>query len=154
MPKIVQEEHNLSPGDEATSEASNQPTHNFMRRSGPNKCKVIATENYLRRPLEYNLFGKPVGEDSVGYNTYLGVIVREVVPITFATWHDVGNEFRDRLWTMIKDQIDVDEVDLTMLFGPERTGRVKVIRFGISPMIYNSVQQSGVLVQSLQEEVK
>ncbi|KAF6156476.1 hypothetical protein GIB67_011277 [Kingdonia uniflora] len=41
--------------------------------------------------------------DSVGYNIYLGIMVREVVLITFATWHDVGNKFRDRLWTMIKD---------------------------------------------------
>ncbi|KAF6142911.1 hypothetical protein GIB67_003867 [Kingdonia uniflora] len=146
--------------------------------------------------------GQPVGEYSVGYNRYLGVIVREVVPITFATRHDVGNEFSDRLWTMIKDwqerkvqkgkvidieddleqtlsncpedvpydqwevfaeqyttseykdQIDVGEVNLTVLFGPERTGRVKVIGFDISPMVCNSVQQSGVLLQSLQEEVK
>ncbi|KAF6152134.1 hypothetical protein GIB67_031456 [Kingdonia uniflora] len=31
VPEIVQEEQNLSPGEEATSEASNQPTHNFKR---------------------------------------------------------------------------------------------------------------------------
>ncbi|KAF6146226.1 hypothetical protein GIB67_011698 [Kingdonia uniflora] len=212
VPEIVQDEHNLSPGEYVISEASNQPTHNFKRRRKPNKCKIIATENYFRRPLECNLLGQPVGEDSVGYNTYLGVIVREVVPITFATWHDVGNEFRDMLWTMIKqkfivpdearklalmtmgkdwrehkvqkrketrrkyidvrknhklphacsrlgyprlehkmDQIDAGEVDLTVFFGP---GRVRVTGFGISPMVYNIVQQSGVLVQSLQEEVK
>ncbi|KAF6143535.1 hypothetical protein GIB67_029704 [Kingdonia uniflora] len=53
-----------------------------------------------------------------------------------------------------KDQIDAGEVDLTVLFGPECTGRVRVTGFGISLMVYNSIQQSGVLVQSLQEEVK
>ncbi|KAF6151475.1 hypothetical protein GIB67_016287 [Kingdonia uniflora] len=223
QPEIVQEEHNLSPGEKATSEASNQPTHNFKRRRAPNKCKVITTKNYLRRPLEHNLLGQPVGKDSVDYNTYLSVIVREVVSITFATWHDVGNEFRDRLWIMIKkvidieddleqalvncpedvpydqweifakqcttseyketrrkyievrkkhklphacsslgyprlvhkmDQIDAGEVDLTLLFDPEYIGRVRVTGFNISPMVYNSVQHSRVLVQSLQEEVK
>ncbi|KAF6176971.1 hypothetical protein GIB67_027771 [Kingdonia uniflora] len=72
VPEIVQEEHNLSPGEEATSEALNQPTHNFKRRRGLNKF-------------------------------------REVVPITFATWHDVGNKFRDRLWTMIKQKFIVPD---------------------------------------------
>ncbi|KAF6134398.1 hypothetical protein GIB67_005790 [Kingdonia uniflora] len=52
------------------------------------------------------------------------------------------------------DQIGACEVDLTVLFGPERTRRVRVTGFRISPMIYSSVQHSGVLVQSLQEEVK
>ncbi|KAF6173740.1 hypothetical protein GIB67_042908 [Kingdonia uniflora] len=91
----------------------------------------------------------------------------------------MGNEFRDRLWTMIKqkfivpdearkrtlmtmgkdwrehkvqkrkDQIDAGEVDLTVLFGPECTGRMRVTGFSISPMVYNSVQQSRVFVQSL-----
>ncbi|KAF6168411.1 hypothetical protein GIB67_004963 [Kingdonia uniflora] len=154
-------------------------------------------------------------------------------PIAFATWHDVGNEFRDMLWTMIKhkfivldearklalitmgkdwrehkvqkrkvidieddleqalvnchedetrrkhievrkkhklphacsrlgyphlkhkmDQIDAGKVDLTVLFSPERIGRIRVTGFDISPMVYNSIQHSGVLVQSLQEEVK
>ncbi|KAF6154408.1 hypothetical protein GIB67_028300 [Kingdonia uniflora] len=58
---------------------------------------------------------------------------------------------RGKYWV---DQIDAGEVDLTVLFGPERTGRVNVTGFDISPTVYNSVQQSGVLVQSLQEEVK
>ncbi|KAF6159283.1 hypothetical protein GIB67_032054 [Kingdonia uniflora] len=104
VPEIMQKEDNLNPGEEATSEASNQPTHNFKRRRGPNKCKVIATENYLRRPLEYNLLGQPVGEDSVGYNTYLGIIVKEVVPITFVTWHDVENEFRRQQKFIVPDE--------------------------------------------------
>ncbi|KAF6172460.1 hypothetical protein GIB67_006973 [Kingdonia uniflora] len=194
QPEIVQEEHNLSPGEEATSEASNQPTHNFKHRKGPNKCKIIATENYLRRPLEYNLLGQPVGEDSVGYNTYLGVIVREqkfIVPdearkLALMTmgkdWHehkvqkrkviDIEDDLEQALanypedvpcdqWEVFaeqcttseyKHQIDIGGVDLTVLFDPELTGRVRVTGFGISPMVYNSVQQSGVLVQSLQEE--
>ncbi|KAF6154273.1 hypothetical protein GIB67_026729, partial [Kingdonia uniflora] len=49
------------------------------------------------------------------------------------------------------DQIDVGEVNLTVLFGPERTGQVRVTGFDISPMVYNNVQHSGVLVKSLQE---
>ncbi|KAF6167831.1 hypothetical protein GIB67_027609 [Kingdonia uniflora] len=89
--EIVQEEHNLSPREEATSEALNQLTHNFKCRRGLNKCK---------------------------------------------------------------DQIDAGKVDLTVLFVPECTERVRVTGFGISPMVYNSVQHSGVLVQSLQEDVK
>ncbi|KAF6154382.1 hypothetical protein GIB67_003835, partial [Kingdonia uniflora] len=116
VPEIVQEEHNLSSEEETTSETSNQPVHNFKRRRGPDKCKVIATENNIRRPLEYNLLEQPVGEDS--------------------------------------DQINVGEVDLAVLFGHECTRRVRVTGFGISPMVYNSVQHSGVLLQSLQEVKK
>ncbi|KAF6143506.1 hypothetical protein GIB67_029675 [Kingdonia uniflora] len=43
---------------------------------------------------------------------------------------------------------------ISVLFGPECTRRVRVTGFSISPMVYNSVHHSGVLVQSLQEEVK
>ncbi|KAF6146514.1 hypothetical protein GIB67_000397, partial [Kingdonia uniflora] len=153
--------------------------------------KNMGTTNNL------NPRGQFVGKDLLGYNTYLGLIVREVDLITFSTWHDVGNEFRDRLWTTIKQnfivpdegrkltlmtmgkdcgehidvpydkwevfveqcvtseyKIDVGEVDLTVLCGPERTERVRVTRFSISPMVFNSVQHSGVLVQSFHEEVK
>ncbi|KAF6138099.1 hypothetical protein GIB67_033513 [Kingdonia uniflora] len=92
--------------------------------------------------------------ENLGTKNNLNPRVREVVPITFATRHDMGNEFRDRLGSMIKNQIDAGKVDLTVLFGPECTGRVRVIGFGILPMVYNSVQHSGVLVQSLQDEVK
>ncbi|KAF6167397.1 hypothetical protein GIB67_020703 [Kingdonia uniflora] len=52
------------------------------------------------------------------------------------------------------DQIDVGEVNLAVLFCPECTRRVRVMGFDISPTIYNNIQHSGVLVQSLQEEVK
>ncbi|KAF6159463.1 hypothetical protein GIB67_032234 [Kingdonia uniflora] len=205
VPEIMQEERNLSPGEEATSEASNQPTHNFKRRRGPKKCKVIATENYLRRPLEYNLVGKPVGEDSVGYSTYLGVIVREdwrehkvqkrkVINIEddleqalanfpedvpYDQWEVFAeqcttSEYKETRRKHIEvrknhklphacsrlgyprlehkmDHINAGEVDLTVLFGPECTRRVKATRFGISPTVYNSVQQSGVVCWQLPE---
>ncbi|KAF6153034.1 hypothetical protein GIB67_034756, partial [Kingdonia uniflora] len=112
--------------------------------------------------------------ENLGTANNLNPTIREVVLITFATWPDVGNEFRDRLWTIIKqkfivpeearklifmttgkdwheykvhkrkDQIDVGEVDLTVLYGPECTRRVRVMGFVISPKVYNSVEHSEV----------
>ncbi|KAF6140278.1 hypothetical protein GIB67_000326 [Kingdonia uniflora] len=45
-----------------------------------------------------------------------------------------------------KNQINASEVNLTVLFGPERSGRVKVMGFGISSMVYNIVQHSTVFL--------
>ncbi|KAF6142564.1 hypothetical protein GIB67_039528 [Kingdonia uniflora] len=68
---------------------------------------VIATESGKRRPLEFNIKEQPIGENSVFFSTYIGVIVREIVPITILTWHKVKPDIKDRLWVMVKQKFIV-----------------------------------------------
>ncbi|KAF6162848.1 hypothetical protein GIB67_029117 [Kingdonia uniflora] len=95
----IQGIHSLSILEEGTSQTSNQLIQNpkSFRRRGKNKCKVIVVESCKRRPLNFNIKGQPIGEYSVFFSTYIGVIVREIVPITILTWHKVKPDVKDSL---------------------------------------------------------
>ncbi|KAF6175004.1 hypothetical protein GIB67_026492, partial [Kingdonia uniflora] len=49
---------------------------------------------------------------------------------------------------------DVGDHNLTEVLGPEYPGHMWTMGFGISPTLYKGVKHGGVIVQSLQEEVR
>lgn len=57
----------------------------YQRKRGPTKCIVDLTtiDNVM---INCNLNGQPIGENSVRFTSYLGVTMREFVPITYKNW--------------------------------------------------------------------
>ncbi|KAM1589061.1 hypothetical protein ACFX14_028010 [Malus domestica] len=70
--------------------------------------KTISTNDGQRIEIEWNENGQFIGDGSIDLSSYMGSLVREVVPITFDTWKDVPKKTRDILWQAIKKRKSVD----------------------------------------------
>ncbi|KAF6146602.1 hypothetical protein GIB67_008888 [Kingdonia uniflora] len=60
----------------------------------------------------------------------------------------------DRIDEINSNNPDVGDHDLTEVLGLEYPGIMRAMGFGISPTLYKGVKHGGVIVQSLQEEVR
>ncbi|RVW13108.1 hypothetical protein CK203_108685 [Vitis vinifera] len=57
--------------------------------------------------IKYNLDGIFIGESVVHLTSYLGVLARTMVAITYKTWHVVPKELKDKLWDCIESMLTV-----------------------------------------------
>ncbi|KAF6173141.1 hypothetical protein GIB67_028439 [Kingdonia uniflora] len=61
---------------------------------------------------------------------------------------------KDKIDEINSNNPDVGDDDLTEVLGPEYPGCMRATGFGISPTLYKGVKHGGLIVQSLQEEVR
>ena len=52
-------------------------------------------------PVRFNKLGQSVGEGSVSLSSYLGPLVREMVPFTISDWRKVSDDMKSVLWTTV-----------------------------------------------------
>ena len=57
---------------------------------------------WIKLSIKYNLDGIFIGESVVHLTSYLGVLARTMMPITYKTWHVVPKELKDKLWDYIE----------------------------------------------------
>ncbi|KDO41343.1 hypothetical protein CISIN_1g0454961mg, partial [Citrus sinensis] len=50
----------------------------------------------------------PVGRNSNRLSSFIGCLVQQMVPLTLDSWHRVELDLRERLWTCVKQQFNVD----------------------------------------------
>ena len=53
-------------------------------------------------PVRFNTLGQPVGEGSVSLSSYLGTLVREMVPFPISDWRKVSDDMKLVLWTTVQ----------------------------------------------------
>ena len=85
-----------------TTPSSPVPTQLPKKRRGPTKMKTLATEECDKVNITFNKFGQPIGEASVGLSSFLGPLVREVVPMTLNDWRKLSTRYKEILWTSIQ----------------------------------------------------
>uniref|UniRef100_A0A803PVJ9 Uncharacterized protein n=1 Tax=Cannabis sativa TaxID=3483 RepID=A0A803PVJ9_CANSA len=87
--------------------------------------------------INWNMNGQPISDDSVQFASFVGILVKEIVPYTLSDWRKMTPMMRDILWASIQGQLDdiirenpnsqttnnIDEDALTMLFGIPKSGR-------------------------------
>ena len=56
----------------------------------------------VKLSIKYNLDGIFIEESTVHLTSYLGVLARTMMPITYKTWHVVPKELKDKLWDYIE----------------------------------------------------
>lgn len=69
---------------------------------GPTKMQTIAVEPELKLNIRFNEYGQPIGETSVGLASFLGSLVREVVPVNIETWKKLSTRHKEVLWHSIQ----------------------------------------------------
>jgi len=69
---------------------------------GPTKMKTIAVEKQSRVDIVFNEYGQPIGNESVGLASFLGPLVREVVPVNLENWLKLPTRLKVVLWKSIQ----------------------------------------------------
>ena len=72
------------------------------RKRGPTKLKRIALQPDGRITVRFNAKGQAIGEGSVSLSSFIGPLVRELVPYTVADWRKVPKSMKDILWSTIQ----------------------------------------------------
>ncbi|KAA0063231.1 uncharacterized protein E6C27_scaffold205G00410 [Cucumis melo var. makuwa] len=58
-------------------------------------------------PIQFNEHGQPVGATSKKMQSYIGVCVRQQIPITYNSWKEVPNELKDKIYDCISMSFDL-----------------------------------------------
>ena len=74
---------------------------NKKQTRGKTKMKGVA---YNQSPIEvkFNSKGQPIGEASIGLSSFLGALVREIVPVTINDWRKITPEMTEVLWKSVQ----------------------------------------------------
>ena len=60
-----------------------------------------AKANKVKLVITYNKKGVPVGKEATKLSTFEGLVARTMVPITYDSWLEVGEEVREGLWQYV-----------------------------------------------------
>ncbi|XP_076902989.1 uncharacterized protein LOC143557912 isoform X2 [Bidens hawaiensis] len=86
---------NSSSDHEECSKSQRSPTIN----SKPSRGKVL---------VKYNKKGVPVGEGAKTLTTFEGMVARNMVPIVYVGWPDIGSDTKQELWEYVLEHFIVD----------------------------------------------
>lgn len=71
-------------------------------RRGATKKKHIAKDPTEHQHVDFTDLGDPCGPGSVLLSSYLGPLVRELVPVIIDTWRKFSEEIKTVLWKSIE----------------------------------------------------
>ena len=59
---------------------------------------------YNQGPIEvkFNSKGQLIGEVSIGLSSFLGALVKEIIPVTINDWRKITLEMREVLWKSVQ----------------------------------------------------
>ncbi|KAM6558032.1 hypothetical protein CsatA_027271 [Cannabis sativa] len=79
------------------------------KKRGETKMKSVATSSEGRLPVKFNALGQPIGKASISLSSFLGPLVREVVPVTLPDWRKITLGMKEVLWRSIQARYIVDK---------------------------------------------
>ncbi|KAL0548752.1 hypothetical protein IC582_013220 [Cucumis melo] len=76
----------------------------FVPRGPTTMSELASVRNSGQKLLiQFNEHGQPVGATSKKMQSYIGVCVRQQIPITYNSWKEVPNELKDKIYDCISD---------------------------------------------------
>ena len=71
---------------------------------GPALLKDVMKINNKEERLKiiYNCQGQPIGEHKKKLASYMGILVKSFVPISYTTWHKVPDTLKNNLWAAVQ----------------------------------------------------
>ncbi|KAL4032983.1 hypothetical protein IC575_006066 [Cucumis melo] len=74
----------------------------FVPRGPTTMSELALVRNSGQKlPIQFNEHGQPVGATSKKMQSYIGVCVRQQIPITYNSWKEVPNELKDKIYDCI-----------------------------------------------------
>ncbi|KAL8508439.1 hypothetical protein ACS0TY_018898 [Phlomoides rotata] len=71
-------------------------------------CLFNARRAGIRKEVAFNKLGQPVGSNAAKFESYIGVVAREKVKITYPTWHTVPEDVKEQIWKSVTLAFNVD----------------------------------------------
>ncbi|RVW20636.1 hypothetical protein CK203_109088 [Vitis vinifera] len=93
------------PQNRMDAEEEEKPTKKKHRGMTRKSMLIKNRSKGIKLSIKYNLDGIFIGESVVHLTSYLGVLARTMVPITYKTWHVVPKELKDKLWDCIEEEL-------------------------------------------------
>ncbi|KAL4033113.1 hypothetical protein IC575_006199 [Cucumis melo] len=80
----------------------------FVPRGPTTMSELALVRNSGQKlPSQFNEHGQPVGATSKKMQSYIGVCVRQQIPITYNSWKEVLNELKDKIYNCISMSFDL-----------------------------------------------
>ncbi|KAL0551769.1 hypothetical protein IC582_010858 [Cucumis melo] len=80
----------------------------FVPRGPTTMSELALVRNSGQKlPIQFNEHGQPVGATSKKMQSYIGVCVRQQIPITYNSWKEVPNELKDKIYDCISMSFDL-----------------------------------------------
>ncbi|KAL4021269.1 hypothetical protein IC575_020063 [Cucumis melo] len=80
----------------------------FVPRGPTTMSQLALVRNSGQKlPIQFNEHGQPVGATSKKMQSYIGVCVRQQIPITYNSWKEVPNELKDKIYDCISMSFDL-----------------------------------------------
>ncbi|XP_075505419.1 uncharacterized protein LOC142542585 [Primulina tabacum] len=93
-------------GKEMLGSTDTETTRTSRRRTHLDKLSRRRVQG-IRKEVRFNLLGQPVGEVAAKMQSYIGVLAREKVKITYKTWKQVPSEVKELIWESVNLTFDV-----------------------------------------------
>ncbi|XP_057810057.1 uncharacterized protein LOC131024559 [Salvia miltiorrhiza] len=71
-------------------------------------CLAMQRVQGVKQDVELNELGQPIGKAGTQLQSYIGVLAREKVKITFETWHNVPEDVKEDIWESVNLSFNVD----------------------------------------------
>ncbi|KAA0050643.1 transposase [Cucumis melo var. makuwa] len=83
----------------------------FVPRGPTTMSELASVRNSGQKlPIQFNEHGQPVGATSKKMQSYIGVCVRQQIPITYNSWKEVPNELKDKIYDCISRSFDLQHI--------------------------------------------
>ncbi|KAK1587447.1 hypothetical protein Q3G72_012958 [Acer saccharum] len=99
-------------GNVKQKQMSQEDVVNTKKKQGLTKLGMIQSGDKCLS-VTSNERGQSVSKNSKKFSSYLGVIVREHVPIGLEDWPSVDSDRKDELWTLILKEESLDSSSIT-----------------------------------------
>lgn len=77
-------------------------TPSTKKKRDPTKLKTVAVDGESKIEVQFNNLGQPIGGGSVTFSSFLGPIVRELVPYTILDWRKLSMDMKNLLWQCVQ----------------------------------------------------
>ncbi|KAL5547333.1 hypothetical protein UlMin_007020, partial [Ulmus minor] len=115
--------------EQRTPDTNNeQQTTDTNVGASENKRRGVRGATYMPRVLKkrllgervkvvFNSRGQAVGENGIELQSYIGVLTRQTIPLTFREWRKVPKELKEKIWEEIHISYDVDPRDRKLIIS-------------------------------------
>ncbi|PIA35546.1 hypothetical protein AQUCO_03500122v1 [Aquilegia coerulea] len=69
---------------------------------------ITEDTNAVRKVIEFNTNGQPIGPNAHEFSSYLGILGRKMVPIIYESWPKVPKDLKEIIWNSAQDKYVID----------------------------------------------
>nr|GMC76399.1 putative transposase, Ptta/En/Spm, plant [Ipomoea batatas] len=107
-----EEEQKANEVDDSSTMSGSQDTQSTKSTRGRTQMHKLAMQRAqgVKKVVEFNDLGQPIGQIAAEMQSYIGVLAREKVKVNYKTWKHVPEDIKEKIW---------EAVNLTFIVPPQ-----------------------------------